>query len=303
MNYLYLLKHQELFKDAIGISFPQFNKILPKFSSALRSKEYKKAYEKKRIRDIGGGRKSKLQTDKQKLFFILFYYKVYPTFRLAQIMFELDKKNCLYWRRFLESVLFTAVGHELNLPEVKVKGISQLLTVCPLLRNFIVDASERKIQRPKDNKVQALYYSGKKKCHTVKNQILVNPQNRKILSVSATVFGTIHDKKLLEEDGTIYRAPPKAKGLGDLGYLGVKEENPLLFFVTPLKKKAKMELSESEKATNKALSSVRVRVEHAFSYLKHFSIMKNIYRGKDRRNNIFIKNIACLYNFSRNYRY
>lgn len=303
MNYLYLLKHQELFKDAIGISYAQFNKILPKFSSALRKAEYKKAWEKERQRDIGGGRKSNLTTDKQKLFFILFYYKVYPTYRLAQIFFELDKKNCRYWRIFLEKVLFIALGYELCLPEIKVKGLSQLLTVCPLLKNFIVDATERRIQRPKNNKTQALYYSGKKKCHTVKNQIFVHPRSKKILSVSKTFFGTIHDKKLLHEDGTIYRAPPKSKGLGDLGYLGVKEENPLLSFVIPLKKKAEQELTEGEKATNKAISSVRVRVEHAFSYLKHFSIMKNTYRGKDRRNELFVKNIACLYNFSRNYRY
>lgn len=303
MNYLYIINHQHLFPYAIGITYQQFEKILPKFSSALRSAEHKKAYEKIRLRDIGGGRKPTLRTDRQKLFFILLYYKIYPTYRLAQVIYEFEYSNIFYWQKFLEKVLENTLGYELTLPTVKVSGLTMLFEVCPLLRNFIVDATERRIQRPKDNKTQALYYSGKKKCHTVKNQILINPYNRKILSISAAVFGTIHDKKLLEEDGTIYRAPPNSQGLGDLGYLGAREDNPLLKFVTPLKKKAKIDLTEAEIATNKALSSVRVRVEHTFSYLKHFSILKNTYRGKDRRNNLFFKNIACLYNFSRDYRY
>jgi hypothetical protein len=303
MNYEYINKHKELFPAAVGITCKQFKKLLHKFSPALRLAEHKKAYEKKRVRDIGGGRKSNLSSDAQKLFFILFYYKAYPTFRLAQILFTLDKRNCWYWKGVLEPVLMLAVGYELKLPEVKVKSLSGLLTVCPSLKEFIVDAVERKIQRPKDDKVQALYYSGKKKCHSVKNQILVSPKSRRILSVSQTFFGTIHDKKVLEEDGIIYRAPPSAKGLGDLGYQGVKEENPLLFFVTPLKKRAKKSLSEAEKATNKAISSIRVRVEHPISYLKHFAILANTLRSKERRSDLAIKNIACLYNFTRNYRY
>lgn len=303
MNYTYLIKHKHLFPYVIGITYNQFEKILPKFSFALRQAEHKKAYEKMRIRDLGGGRKPTLKTDRQKLFFILLYYKIYPTYRFAQIIFEFEYSNIFYWQKFLEKVLEQALGYELALPAVKVNGLSMLLEVCPLLRNFIVDATERRIQRPKDNKTQALYYSGKKKCHTVKNQILINPYNRRILSASTTVFGTIHDKKLLEEDGTIYRAPPNSHGLGDLGYQGVKEDNPLLRFATPLKRKAKIDLTEAEKATNKALSSVRVRVEHTLSYMKHFSILKNTYRGRERKNNLFFRNIACLYNFSRNYRY
>lgn len=303
MNYQYIIKHKNLFPYVIGITCKQFEKILPKFSSALRSAEYKKAYEKARVRDIGGGRKPTLKTDRQKLFFILLYYKIYPTYRLAQVIYEFEYSNIFYWRKFLEKVLEKALGYELALPTVKINGLTMLFAVCPLLRNFIVDATERRIQRPKDNKTQAIYYSGKKKCHTVKNQILINPHTKKILSVSTTVFGTVHDKKLLEEDGTIYRAPPNSHGLGDLGYLGVKEDNPLLSFVTPLKKKVKTDLTDAEIATNKALSSVRVRVEHALSYLKHFSILKNTYRGKDRRSNLFFKNIACIYNFTRNYRY
>ncbi len=214
MNYLYIITHKELFPSVIGITFRQFEKLLYKFSAVLRVAEHQKAYAKKRLRAVGGGRKSKLGTDRQKLFFILFYYKVYPTFRFAQAVFMLDKKNIQQWKEFLESVLFQALGYELELPERQINGLTGLLTICPDLKEFIVDATERPIQRPKDNTLQRTYYSGKKKRHTVKNQLVVHPRNTRILTVSLTVEGKRHDKKLLETDPTLLRAPPNAYGLG-----------------------------------------------------------------------------------------
>src|SRR5437870_8943971 len=100
-NLAYLLKHHELFQYVIGISYKQFQEVLPKFSAALRKAEHMKAWQKKRIREPGGGRKATLKTDEEKLFFILWYYKVYPTFRYAQCTIVLDKRNVQLWVWFL----------------------------------------------------------------------------------------------------------------------------------------------------------------------------------------------------------
>lgn len=302
MNYIYILKHKELFPSVIGITYKQFESVLPKFSYALRIAEHKKAYEKKRQREVGGGRKPTLATDRQKLFFILFYYKVYPTFRFAQTIFEFDKRNIQCWKEFLEPVLFAALGYELELPETRVNGLTGLLTVCPALSQFIVDATERPVRRPKDPKGQTKYYSGKKKRHTVKNQITIHPKSKRILSVSLTVEGKLHDKKLFERDPTVLRVPPKAKGLGDSGYEGARGVNPFISFVTPFKKPRGKELSLSQKTTNKTLSSVRVRVEHVLAYMKHFNILSHTFRNRIPKADQSFLNIACLYNFTRTYR-
>jgi len=45
---------------------------------------------------VGGGRKSKLGDDSGKLFFILFYYRHYPTLRLAQVLFDLEDFKSLW---------------------------------------------------------------------------------------------------------------------------------------------------------------------------------------------------------------
>jgi len=301
-NYQYILNHKKLFPYAIGIRYDQFEKILHKFSPALRRAEHKKAYEKERQRAPGGGRKPKLATDRQKLFFILFYYKVYPTFRFAQVLFEIDIHNLFYWKGFLEKVLFDALGYKLGLPSVRIRSFDHWIEICPALKEFIVDATERPVQRPKKQKKQKKYYSGKKKKHTVKNHILVNPKTKKILSVSKTAKGKVHDKKLLESDPVIYRAPPGSTGMGDLGYEGMGKIHPWIKFVIPKKKPIGRKLTASEKRNNKTISSIRTRAEHPFAYMKHFAILASKFRNDIKKAHQPFVNIACIYNFTKTFR-
>ncbi len=302
-NQEYLLKHPELYQYVIGINFNQFQQLLPKFSKDLRLAEVKKAYNKKRLREVGGGRKAKVADDYQKLFFILFYYKTYPTFRFAQTIYQLDKRNIQLWVNFLAPVLFSTLGYELSLrTRRKISSYHLWLEEYPELSEFIVDCTERSIQRPKDNQTQTDHYSGKKKQHTVKNQILVSPKTSRILAVSDTVPGTIHDKKLFEVDPHLLYLPEQAMGMGDLGYQGTDGLNPRLKMVLPQKKPPGRELTKAEKANNKAISSIRVRVEHPFSYLKHFNILRDSFRGRltNQQNlDLPFKTIACIYNFTR----
>ncbi len=305
MDYLYLLNHKELFPYIIGITYKQFELILTKFSPALRLAEHEKAYSKKRIRIPGGGRKPTLRTDRQKLFYILFYYKVYPTFRFAQCLFHFDKHHLLTWKEFLEPILFKALGYELKLPTIRIKCFNQWIEVCPELKNHIVDASEREIQRPKDGKKQEFFYSGKKKRHTVKTQIRVNPETGKILSVSKTVEGKRHDKKLLEDDPLVMKIPPDSTVMGDSGYQGANEIHPASWvkFVIPKKRPKGEDLSLPDKETNRFISSIRVKVEHPFAYLKHFNILRHAFRSKIEKSHMPFVNLACVYNFTRDNRF
>jgi len=304
----YLLKHQELFQYAVGIPYTQFSDILPKFSKALRSAKAKKAHSFDRVREVGGGRKATLKDDYAKLFFILFYYNNYPTFRFTQILFMFDKRNVQLWIRFLAPVLFDSLGYELTLKQRlhRINSFETWILEYPELTEFIVDCTERAIQRPKDNAAlninQEDYYSGKKKRHGVKNQIMVNPKTKRIISISDTVKGTIHDKKLFENDKNTLYIPQGAIGMGDLGYLGSDDINPHLKMILPKKKPPGGELTEAEKSNNQAISRVRVRVEHPLSYLKHFNILAHRYRGRvtnQQQLDLPIKTIACIYNFTR----
>lgn len=297
MIYQYLLKHHELFQYAIGISYAQFLRLLPKFSVALRSAEHEKARRKKRIREPGGGRKATLKTDEEKLFFILWYYKIYPTFRYAQCNVGFDKRNVQLWVWFLQAVLFTTLGYELELPKRKIRNNGEWLEICPELSDFLVDSTERSIQRPKDKEKQKEYYSGKKKHHTVKNQLFVSPITKRILAVSQTVEGKRSDKTLFMDDPLFTHIPPEAKGKADKAYIGI--EHPFLTWTIPKKKPRGGELTEEEKESNRQISKIRIYVEHPNAYLKHFSILSNRYRSRLEKAELPLKTIAAIYNFTR----
>lgn len=304
MFHKYLLKHSELFQYVIGIPYVKFIALLPKFSRALRAAEYEKTWQKKRIRQPGGGRKATLRNDEEKLFFILLYYKVYPTFRFAQAIFGLDKRNIQLWKNFLAPVLFTALGYELILNKrfYRTNSFEAWIEEYPQLKEFLVDATEREIQRPNKYETQEFYYSGKKKRHTIKNQLIVSPRNKRILAVSASVEGKRSDKKLFEEDPLCLMFPKESVGMADKAYQKADEVSPYLKMIIPKKKPPGEELTEEEKANNKAISSIRVRVEHPFSYLKHFNILSQRFRGRvQNQENIDlpIKTIAAIYNFTR----
>jgi len=301
LNYQYILTKKDLFQTLTGFTYSQFIKLLPKFVYSLRQVEYSRIPKEKRIRIPGGGRKSKLKTDKQKLFFILFYYRNYPTMRLASALFELPFSRIHHWVHFLSKILFESLGYQLKLPELRANTLRQLFTTCPQLKEFIVDGTERPINRPKDPQDQQKYYSGKRKRHTIKNQVIIHPKTRKILHISKTVEGKTHDKTLLEETGILTKAPPGSQGLGDLGYDGIKDEYPHVKFITPIKKQPRQERTKSEKSTNKIISSIRVRVEHVIGSLKINRILTDKFRSHLTFSDLVFKNCACLYNFKLNY--
>lgn len=307
MDFDYINKHLELLPSACGVSAKLFKEILPKFSSALRQLEHDTAFTSPRQRQPGAGRKSTLASDAMKLFFILFYYKTYPTYALCQINFHLDKSNCRIWRKRLEKVLSIALGYEMELPAQKARCAQDLITVCPDLRNFIVDASERPVRRSCSQKTQEQFYSGKKHRHTVKNQILISPESKRILTVSETALGKTHDVELFRHDPTFTHIPPGAQGMGDCGYQGVQHEHPFLTFIHPHKRPCGGVLDQSQKRNNRRISQIRVHVEHPFAYLKSFAILRHEYRDlnlnpHDLSNaHVPFFNLACLYNLKLDY--
>ena len=128
---------------------------------------------------------------------------------------------------------------------------------------FCHDGTERRIQRPKDQDEQKNYYSGKKKCHGVKNVLLVDKQ-QKIQYLSPTHPGKVHDKRVI--DATPYPLPRGSILLQDLGFLGFTLEGVTIEM--PTKKPKGRELTDEQKAANQAKAHRRVCVEHVNSSVK-----------------------------------
>jgi hypothetical protein len=82
----------------------------------------------------------------------------------------------------------------------------------------IIDGTERRRQRPKDTKKQALYYSGKKKIHSEKNVVIATVKKKRVSYLSQTYPGKTHDKKVAETENIAY--PEHMILLKDTGFQG-----------------------------------------------------------------------------------
>ena len=188
---------------------------------------------------------------------------------------------------------------KIQLPAHRISSMEELLTEIPDLKRHIVDATEQPINRPKYN--QKFYYSGKKKKHTIKRQIVITP-DKKLVGISMTVEGKRHDKKLADDSNYLAHAPPDTRRLADTGY--IDSDTDKLWGITtihPHKKSYKRELSESQKIFNKNLSSIRVRVEHVIGHMKYNRIFSDKVRYRKIDHNQVANIVGGLYNFKLGY--
>jgi hypothetical protein len=123
---------------------------------------------------------------------------------------------------------------------------------------LVHDGTEGPIQRPKDAEEPQEYDRGKKKCHTLKN-LLVISETCHMCFLSHTCEGKVSDKSLAELAG--YTLPPGSCLYQDKGFQGFVLEGIMLF--QPRKKPRGGELTPPEKATNRCIASIRIRIEHA----------------------------------------
>jgi len=122
---------------------------------------------------------------------------------------------------------------------------------------FIHDGVERPIHRPSDKVDRELYYSGKKKRHTLKNVLIVDEFGA-IHFLSDTYEGRVHDKSIADE--AKYSLPTASLLYQDVGFRGFDMHGVLV--IEPKKKPRYRRLTPQEKANNRRRSSVRVRIEH-----------------------------------------
>jgi hypothetical protein len=175
-----------------------FYKLLPAFERAYVDDLDQRDRERstKRERERGGGRNSALKGMEDKLLFILFYFKIYPLQEVQGYLFGIGQSQAWDWIHRLTPILNRALGYEKQLPARKAYDIEQALKMCPALE-FIIDGTERPIRRPQDKAKQKANYSGKKKHHTLKNNVVTEKSTKKVKVLSATSEGKKHDKTLL----------------------------------------------------------------------------------------------------------
>jgi len=289
------LKHKPgVFQSFTGLTLTAFDRLLPAFAQAyeadLDQRDRQRGQARQRQR--GGGRIGALPSPEDKLIFILFYFKFYPVQGVQGYFFGLGQPQANEWIHRLTPLLRQALGEERQLPARQTRDIAQVLAACPGL-TFILDGTERPIRRPKDPDKQRHYYSGKKKRHTVKNNLVTDQRSRKIMVLSPTVEGKQHDKKLADEhdipfpeDSTLYQ---------DTGFIGYQPQ--LVKIIQPRKKPKGGQLTAQEKSDNTAIARARIGIEHAIGAVKIYHIVHDVFRNFRHGFDDLVMDVACgLYN-------
>src|SRR4051794_17416959 len=171
-----------------------------------------------RRRSVGGGCKGRLEQPEDKLLFLLVYLKTYPLQAVMGELFDLSPPQVNYWIHRLLPVLRAALDDLGVLPERDPARFAQAQGASGKAPRLIIDATERRRQRPKNPEKQALLYSGRKKQHCDKNVVIVNTRGKRIDYLSQTYPGKTHEKRIADEEGISY--PPGATLYKDTGFQG-----------------------------------------------------------------------------------
>lgn len=153
----------------------------------------------------------------------------------------------------------------------------------------IMDVTETPIERP--TRRQRRFYSGKKKQHTLKCQLIMDAQTGAII---CTFFGKgrQHDFKVFGASGIHFH--PETKSLVDKGYQGIQKQHDNSEL--PKKKPRGGILSREDKRYNRQLARARIGIEHVNARLKVFRILSGRYRNRRRRFGLRCNLIAAIYN-------
>jgi hypothetical protein len=217
ITYKALQTDRRQFLALTGLTLSEFQRLLTAFPQAYQQlyPATQTAEGKPRQRSVGGGCKGRLEQPEDKLLFLLVYLKTYPLQAVMGELFDLSTPQVNYWIHRLLPVLRSALDGLGVLPERDPAHFTQASGKAPRL---IIDATERRRQRPKNPEKQALFYSGRKKKHCDKNVVVVNTRGKRIDYLSQTYPGKTHDKKIADEEGIAY--PAEATLFKDTGFQG-----------------------------------------------------------------------------------
>lgn len=101
--------------------------------------------------------------------------------------------------------------------------------------------------------------------------MLLGSETGRVLFLSATYEGSVHDKAIVDREGWLF--PEGITLHQDLGFKGHRPEGVTL--MQPHKKPRTTELTEEQKQQNKQKASLRVKVEHTIGSVKIYRILKD----------------------------
>ena len=154
-------------RSLTGVTQKQFDILLEAFTSIFETLHPRASREGvsagTRKRRPGGGRKGALPSVRDKVMFILYYFKVYPTFDVLGTQFGMSRSKANENLYRLCPVLHESLVRLKVMPYREFDSPDDLMKALKGIDTILIDVTERNHRRPQDDSVQREHYSGKKK--------------------------------------------------------------------------------------------------------------------------------------------
>jgi IS5 family transposase len=279
IKYQGLSQKPKIFKSLTGVTLSEFKELYGQSYPVWYQQEQDRLNRSNRQRAIGGGRKYELKYREQMLM-TLIWLRLYLNTEALGYFFKVDKSTVSRNTRRVLAALRVVGEETLGWPEPPKRG--QGKTVEQALREYpdlfaLVDATEQSVQRSSDDDTQRQHYSGKKKRHTRKTQLIVNEYGE-IRHLTASTPGSIHDIKHFRLSGAGELIPKETTVGGDAGYDGLGNDLPDHSVITSFKARRNHPLNQEQKLLNQEFSRVRIIVENTICQLKHFKVLAHQFR-------------------------
>ena len=259
----------------------------------------------KRQRAVGAGRRYRYDL-RDRLLMTLFWLRCYMTYEVLGYFYDLDKTNIENNLKEVLATLDTMTAFTFERPtveRVKLNSPHAVMTAFPDVR-LVIDAKEQRIQRPKNTKDgdgrtqdnQKPYYSGKKKAHTVKNQLAVRPDGLIEALSDSVPGGATHDLTLLRQTNLLQQLAAGEAAMLDKGYDGIQHDYPEVPLHQPYKARRNHPLTDEQKAFNRVLARYRIVVEHTNALLNKFQVLVQVFRHARASHTQSIRVVAGLVN-------
>jgi hypothetical protein len=279
INYQRLSQKPKIFKNLTGATIDEFNELYQQTYPVWQQQEQERLSHPNRQRAIGAGRKYELKFREQ-LLLSLVWLRLYLNTEALGYFFGVDKSTVSRNTRRVLAALRVVGEGSLGWPEPPKRGqgknVAQALAEYPDLL-AIVDATEQAVQRSSDNETQRQHYSGKKKRHTRKTQLIVN-EHGQIRHLSRSTPGSLHDLNHFRGSGAGEQIPKQTTVGGDAGYDGLGNDLPEHSVMTSFKARRNHPLTQEQKLLNQEFSRVRIIVENTICQLKHFKVLAHQFR-------------------------
>jgi hypothetical protein len=277
----------------------EFDSLLKEeWSTRFIQAERRRLTRPQRQRQIGGGHPFTLSPQDQ-ILLTLVWLRIYPKHEVLGFLFGVSDSTAGRYVVRVLPLLEKSGRDAMRLPDPGRQThltLERLIDQVPDL-SMLIDTFEQRVQRPKDRSDADTYYSGKKKQHTLKSQVVVNAQTGEFVAISESVRGPMADLTLLKQSAFLDALPPAYSLGGDLAYVGIATLHPAAMGFTPRRKPRSQPRPPEDRIYNTAFARVRVRIEHSIGRLRFFQALTQTDRNHREHHEQRILSIAGLVNY------